>query len=344
MADFEAALEEHRETEQILQARVRALEEAQKKLLGLEEEQKRLLEQFRLFPSSPLPPPPKPDTSLNWILGGVCVFVLALCVILLLRINRPKIVDESKAREELACPEKTSSSSLVGLTPPAPALWTSPEPRQGCPFVPALPDWDSASPALDLKAMLPEKNARNQDSTIELAEIMLSFGRINSAAEALTSFIENYPKEAFAPWLKLLEVYRFNGQRTEFDKIARKLNKTFNVWTVDWDNFTDALAPVLNLETMPHIVECLQKLWGTRECQAYLQHLLRDTRDETRRGFPLAAIEDILCLNDILEHHLGPYTGPISAFGNDLQDYRSVTETEDDKPGSHVLAEENKTK
>jgi hypothetical protein len=332
VADFEVALKEHGQTEQALRARIDHLVEVQKEL------QERL-QQLKLSVPSPLsPPPPTPqaNTSFVWMLAGTTIFAFALCVIFLLRMNRPKTVDESWEQGEPANSESPPPS--IGFAAPATVAGAVP-PHQAHPFIPALPDWDSVSPALDaqsLKALLPEKNERSRDSTIELAEIMLSFGRINSAAEALANFIDNYPKEAFAPWLKLLEVYRANGQRSEFDKIAQKLNKTFNVWTVDWDNFDDALAPVLGLETMPHIMGRLQKLWGTRECQAYLQYLLRDTRDETRRGFPLAAIEDILFLNDILERYLGPYTGPVGVFNDGLQDIDPVTETEGDESGSPV--------
>ena len=344
IAEFEAALESHREAEQKLQDRIRDLEEAQNRLIELEREQKKLLEQARAYPTAPPPiqprqlsqpiPEPQSDTSLNWILGGTTIFALALCLILLLRMQRPKTADESWIPSS-AFVEPVSHS--IGLTSAAPASATETDPYQAHPFVPALPDWDSASPALDsqsLKNLAVVKNLRNRNSTIELAEIMLSFGRINSAAEALTNFIEKNPKDAFAPWLKLLEVYRANGQRTEFDKIALKLNKTFNVWTVDWDNFSDVLDPAHSLETMTHIVERVQKLWGSRKCQAYLQYLLRDTRDETRRGFPLTAIGDILCLNDILEYYLGPYTGPTDTFDDDSWDDDPLTETGQDKQGS----------
>jgi hypothetical protein len=296
---------------QRLQARIHELEKEQREL-------QKLLEQ------------PRSNASLNWLFGGAAFFTLALCVILLLRMNRTKTFDETWPQEEPASLEE-ASPPLFSLAPSVSATATEPEPPQAHPFVPALPDWDAASPALDLqslKALAAEENVRSRDSTIELAEIMLSFGRINSAAEALANFIENNPKEAFVPWLKLLEVYRANGQRTEFDRIATKLNKTFNIWTVDWDNFNDALAPLHGLETTTHVVERLQKLWGTRECQAYLQYLLRDTRDETRRGFPLAAIDDILCLNDILEYRLGPYTGPSSDFDSSLLSAAPLTETE----------------
>ena len=344
MAAFEEALERQKEAEKKLQDRIRELEKTQQsRLIELEEERKKLLEQIKPQQTKASQPLPElqSDTSFNWALGGATIFALALCIILLLRMNRAKPVGASWVQDEspatVMLGEPTSLSANTILPDPATVIGTGP--HEIHPFVPALPDWDSVSPALDsqsLKALVAEKNVRNRDSTIELAEIMLSFGRINSAAEALADFIEKNPKEAFAPWLKLLEVYRANGQRTEFNRIAQKLNQTFNVWTVDWDNFNDTLTPAHSLETMTHIVERLQKLWGTRECQAYLQTLLRDTRDETRRGFPLATIDDILSLNDILEYYLGPYTGPTSTFDNDSLDTAPVTEIESNKSDSHA--------
>ena len=353
IAEFEAALESHKEAELKLQSRIRDLEEAQNRLIGLEREQRNLIEQAKttyppaLPTQSPQPiqqihPIPEPRTSsFNWMLGGATIFALALCVILLLRMQRPKPINVSWTPQSDYGEPFTHS---IEFTVPAPSTVTETEPYQAHPFTPALPDWDSASPALDsqsLKALVAGKSVNNRNSTIELAEIMLSFGRINSAAEALTAFIEKNPKEAFAPWLKLLEVYRTDGQRTEFDKIAHKLNKTFNVWAVDWDNFDDALSPVHSLETTTHIVERLQRLWGTRKCQAYLQYLLRDTRDETRKGFSLAAIDDILCLNDILGYRLGPYTGPTDTFDEDSLDDAPLTETGRDKPDSPAPTGEN---
>ncbi|MCL2161527.1 MAG: hypothetical protein FWH56_10590 [Betaproteobacteria bacterium] len=348
VTDIEATLKNLKNTEQELQSRLRDVENLRKKLREqadsepetikrlqsqireLEEERSELLKRL---------PSNASQRSVNWMLGGAALFTFALCVILLLRMNRPKTFDESMRWEEPTSHEH--SSPHFDSIPSAPDTETGARPLSVQPLAPSLPDWDSASPALDaqsLKALEANEAVWSRDPTIELAEIMLSYGRINSAAEALANFIENNPKEAFVPWLKLLEVYRANGQRTEFDKIARKLNKTFNVWTVDWDNFNDALTPVHGLETMTHIVKRLQNLWGTRKCQAYLQYLLRDTRDETRQGFPLAAIDDILCLSDTLEHYLGPYTGPINAF-RDLMDTAPPTETEGNK--SDVHAQEN---
>ncbi|MDR2925339.1 MAG: hypothetical protein LBU76_05250 [Azoarcus sp.] len=327
VANIETILKDYKENEQKLQNRIRDLEEAQQKLLertvtqsderenlqklqarifDLENERAQLLEQSQS------------DVSFNWLLGGASLFTLALCVILLLRMNRPKTGIGSWPQ-----PEPTAPAEVF----PAPAT----EPAAPSQPFSTLPDWDTASPALNLqslKSLAAKGGTPYRSPAIELAEIMLSYGRVNSAAEALANYIETSPKGAFAPWLKLLEVYRANGQRSEFDKIAHNLNKTFNVWTVDWDNFSDSLAPSHGLDAMPHIMSRLQKLWDTRECQAYLQYLLRDTRSETRQGFSLAAIDDILCLSDVLESHLGPYTGPPSDFDDDfVADTAPVTES-----------------
>ena len=147
-------------------------------------------------------------------------------------------------------------------------------------------------------------------SAIELADIMISFGRVQGAAETLAEFIRGNPREAVTPWLKLLEVYRSAGLRAEFETIAGELNKTFNVSAVNWDNYQDLRAARTSLEDLPHITAALQKSWRTTACQRYLQQLLRDNRGGTRAGFPFTVIDEILTLSAILEEDLGPCPRP----------------------------------
>lgn len=150
-----------------------------------------------------------------------------------------------------------------------------------------------------------EEAAEEHESAIELAEIMIGFGRVQGAAETLAEFIQSNPKKSVTPWLKLLEVYRAAGLRSEFDALARQLNKTFNVKSVTWETFDEARATSKSIEQMPHVAKTLTELWGTPACQAYLEKLLRDNRDGTREGFPLSAIDEILVLAAILEEELG---------------------------------------
>ncbi len=192
--------------------------------------------------------------------------------------------------------------------------WDDEPPSQPPPRAAAQPPRATQSIPIDvdLDTLAPideavEETADEHDSAVELADIMVSFGRVQGAAETLADFIRSNPKQAITPWLKLMDVYRLAGMRMEFDALARQLNKTFNVKTVTWDNFDEARKPVKTLEDLPHIARELTRIWGTRTCQAYLEKLLRDNRDGSREGFPISIIDDILALAAILEDELGRY-------------------------------------
>ncbi|MDR2688320.1 MAG: hypothetical protein LBB76_01010 [Azoarcus sp.] len=314
--EMEAVLARSEQLEKELQARISALEKVQQ----------HLLEQTRTTPSQAAatsaapetaPPAPPPEAhslaafmditmdAFDWILTAIFVVLTITLAVVLSRYR-------SRAR------------NLYGELPPStpdPALGLLPGAYSSTP----LPDWDANSPAFDLSKVeifAPEAKIMAHDSAIELAEIMLSFGRVNSAAETLAAFIQKFPKVALTPWLKLLEVYRESGQRTEFNEIANKLSQTFNAPPVTWDNFDQALDPAQGIEQIPHILERLCQSWGTRVCQAYLQQILRNPRQK----LSLAAIDDIICLDALLEHHLGPYTGPL--LEDDDMDGAAITEKE----------------
>jgi lipopolysaccharide biosynthesis regulator YciM len=143
-------------------------------------------------------------------------------------------------------------------------------------------------------------------AAIELAEIMMGFGRVQGAADTLADFIQNHPKQAVTPWLKLLEVYRAAGMRSEFQALTRRLNKTFNVKAVAWEDFELSRKNPVSLEALPHVMAQISERWGTRDSQRYLQSLLRDNREGTREGFPLPVVDDILLLAAVLDLQLGP--------------------------------------
>ena len=152
-----------------------------------------------------------------------------------------------------------------------------------------------------------ENDIEEHDSAIELADIMLSFGRVQGAAQTLSDFIRSNPNQAVKPWIKLMEVYRVAGMKVEFDVLSHQLNKTFNVKPAAWDDFELARKNPDSLEDMPHIMQRLDATWETRACQVLLHDLLRDNRKGTRQGFPLAIIDEILLLLGMLEAKLGPY-------------------------------------
>jgi pilus assembly protein FimV len=155
---------------------------------------------------------------------------------------------------------------------------------------------------------------------MELAEIMLSFGRVKGAAQALQEYIDTNPQEALRPWIRLMDIYRMAGMRHEFEKVARELNKNFNVEVQKWDADTAAPAQggvdvvldtestrhvdtvrVEGIESMPAIMEQVLIRWESGDVIVYLNQLLRDNRGGTRLGFALPVVGDILFLIELKE-------------------------------------------
>lgn len=148
---------------------------------------------------------------------------------------------------------------------------------------------------------------------MELADIMLSFGRVKGAAQALQEYIDNNPQEALQPWIRLMDVYRMAGMRTEFENVARNLNLNFNVEVLSWSEGAENVAaggeneprPVAprprSLEDMPRLMKAVAELWSSGDVVGYLYQLLRDNRDGQRLGFAFPVVEDILFLIELKE-------------------------------------------
>lgn len=142
-----------------------------------------------------------------------------------------------------------------------------------------------------------EPVSEQADQALELAEIMLSMGLGHGAAQTLAEQIRNEPKQALRHWLRLLEIYRKNGQQEEFERSAEELRQHFNVKPEDWHEQPDALRSV---EDYPHIATRLTELWGRPACLVYLHNLLADNRGGSRSGFPQSVAEELLLLTAML--------------------------------------------
>lgn len=158
---------------------------------------------------------------------------------------------------------------------------------------------------------------------MELADIMLSFGRVKGAAQALQEYIDNNPQEALQPWIRLMDVYRMAGMRSEFEVVARNLNRNFNVEIQSWDPVqpetgllaleslpetagdpddpVPAIPRALTLEGLPRLMGRIGELWGTGDVVGYMYQLLRDNRGGKRTGLSLPVVEDILFLIELKE-------------------------------------------
>ena len=142
------------------------------------------------------------------------------------------------------------------------------------------------------------------EPSLELAEIMLSMGLEQAAAQALVEYSEANPRQAIFHWLKLLDIYRNSGHRKDFKETAEKLRQHFNIQAEDWTGKSADETPTL--ENFPRVSEHVQQIWlQPEDCMSYLRHLLEDNRAGERAGFPLPVAEEILLLIEILKQASG---------------------------------------
>lgn len=189
-----------------------------------------------------------------------------------------------------------------------------------------LPDREKAADRFSTFRATPDAPPQDEQSEVavvlELAEVMLAFGRIKGAEQALEEFVENQPGAALTPWLKLLEIYRQNGQRDAFEDKSEQLRRHFNVATAAWELASEAGAPAVSaseesaaaieellprlpmIGQLPHIATEISRAWGSPGCLAYLNRLLRDNRNGQRGGFAMATVRELLFLTDVLESSL----------------------------------------
>jgi hypothetical protein len=149
------------------------------------------------------------------------------------------------------------------------------------------------------------------EPTLQLAEIMLSMGLTQGAAQTLIEYTDANPRQAVYHWLKLLAIYRDTGQRKDFEETAEKLRKFFNIQAAGTASADPGEPPTL--ESFPRIAEQVVQLWSQPEqCQTYLRQLLEDNRNGSRIGFPQSVAEEFLLLGEILKMNAGGRQGDAS--------------------------------
>ena len=61
------------------------------------------------------------------------------------------------------------------------------------------------------------------------------------------------------PYLKLLEIYRRRGARTEYERMRARFNQRFSAFAPDWDSDLQAGR---TLESYPGVMPRLQQAWS----------------------------------------------------------------------------------
>ena len=251
------------------------------------------------------PPAPAATASGNWLelllsalIGGGVAAGLAHFIT---RRKTSRLSDElSLASIAHAAPPVNVAAERAPLTPQAD------EPvKPAPPPAPAVDIPLDAAPADEERVNAVNVDFNDGNSALELAEIMLSFGRIRGAAETLAMHIEENSPDNIQPWTMLLDLYRRSDMRAEFESLATTMRGRFNVRIPSWDETPPPVSGLKSLEDYGHIVWRITNCWGEQECMDYLCELVHDNRAGNRSGFPLEVIEEIALLMRTLEEGYG---------------------------------------
>ena len=183
--------------------------------------------------------------------------------------------------------EPVAAKPVPVMAPAAQAIMTPLDFESIASFGPTMPASAPQKPAIE----------PGTDQSLELAEIMVSMGLAQGAADALSERIRSDPRRALYHWLKLLDVYRRSDMKEEFERTVQELRQSFNVQPEDW---AVKGSGSISIEDYPHLAAQLQQLWPTPACAGFLQGLLEDNRGGTRHGFPQSVAEEILLLEKLI--------------------------------------------
>ena len=192
---------------------------------------------------------------------------------------------------------RAESEVPLGVAPPAAPVRPN-APAVAPPATVNVPPEVFSQGAGDVSAV--DVSFSHDESALALAEIMLSFGRLQAAAETLAAHVEEHSPDDPRPWLMLLDLYRRGAMRTEYARLVPRLRQKFNLQAPSWEEGA-ASAGLRSLEDYPHIVDQLTAIWGTRTGRDYLHRLLHDNRAGQRTGFPLEVVEEILLLQHVAD-------------------------------------------
>ncbi len=274
-------------------------------------------------PAIPLPaqatplPQSRTDQWVELLLSALAGGILASYGAHFLSRRRQRETDELPRpipREPAKAPHLPSAFDTVSAPPVAPPVSfprAEPSASPSRPLESVDLELDDAPRAqdLDLAISTPppvsDMVVDESESALQLAEIMLSFGRLRGAADSLATFIEHRAPDRIEPWLMLINLYRRGDMQDEYESLRARLKARFNFRVPEWQLSETPISGLKSLEDYAHIVRRLGQTWGTQSCLDYLTGLVKDDRQGQRAGFPLEVVEEIALLMRLLEDGYG---------------------------------------
>ncbi|KAB2310118.1 hypothetical protein F8A87_09305 [Betaproteobacteria bacterium SCN2] len=272
----------------------RKLDHLEQQLSSLQKRNAELLQQAQAAGPAAATASQPQSAGLPWpyFLLGLALLSAAVALILRRRASRAPARARGKTRWLPSPPQ--ALPSLFAREKPAPA--------QAKP----VPAAAAASQDDDL-LLQPAEGAEIRDSMKDEVEVFVAHGNAPLAIRLLENHIQQTPAESPVPWLMLLDLLQQENLVSEYEEARRRCKQYFNVEIPSLGEIAAASGKP-GIEAYPHVMAELVHRWPTDRAIAYLDELLRDTRNGTRLGFNLTAYNEIVLLRAIRERETaGPW-------------------------------------
>lgn len=211
----------------------------------------------------------------------------------------------ASAEEKLLRPQPLPT--VATATPPRSMAKAPPDAATLAPHPPPAPTWREPTTSAQISAValadpplhLREEGQAPRDVSIDelldleqQAEFFIVLGQDDAAIELLIDHLRHTGGSSPLPYLKLLEIHRRRGDRSDYERMRARFNQRFNAYAPEWE--VD-LQSGRSLDDYAGILTRLQQLW-TRplDSMAELESMMfRKLRGEL---FDLPAYREVMFL------------------------------------------------
>lgn len=228
----------------------------------------------------------------SMVLGGAGSLAPATMPAAMSGLAAPVVAKAPELRPRLADAPTPAAGPAVGAPAATPAA-------AAAALSPAAPLAAMAEPPLRPAEMTVAGHPARAVSVEELFDLeqqvdfFLVLGQTEAAVDLLVSHIRGTGGNSALPYLKLMEVYRQQGDAESYERTRKRFNQRFNAHAPEW---AAGLSGGRALDDYPEVLGRLQRVWSTPlDALAELEALMfRRSRGEL---FDLPAFREVLLLH-----------------------------------------------
>jgi pilus assembly protein FimV len=129
------------------------------------------------------------------------------------------------------------------------------------------------------------------------AEFFVVLGQDDAAIDLLMGHLRSTGGSSPLPYLKLLEIYRRQGDSEAYNRTRERFNRRFNAYAPDWDSDPQQGRA---LEAYPEVIERLQSTWSKPPQVIEMLDAALFRRDQSEDTFDVPAYRELVLLYSVI--------------------------------------------